>query len=130
MRISILTLFPEMFAGPFAHSILKRAQKQKLIEIEFVNIRDFGIGKHKLVDDTPYGGGAGMIMRVDVIDRTISNIKNKQSLSLRDQKSKIEETTGVCERCETTVEKRELEQWFFRITSYADRLLNNLEKLD
>ncbi|MBI3070433.1 MAG: tRNA (guanosine(37)-N1)-methyltransferase TrmD [Candidatus Levybacteria bacterium] len=88
MKISILTLFPEMFAGPFEYSILKRAQKQELIEIELINIRDFGIGKHKLVDDTPYGGGAGMIMRVDVIDHTISNIKNKQSLSLRDEKSK------------------------------------------
>lgn len=77
MKISILTLFPEMFAGPFDHSIVKRAQGKKLVEIEFVNIRDFGIGKHKLVDDTPYGGGAGMVLRVDVIDTTITSLKCK-----------------------------------------------------
>lgn len=75
MKISILTLFPEMFAGPFDHSIIKRAQGKKLIDIELVNIRNFGIGKHKLVDDTPYGGGAGMVLRVDVIDKAITSSK-------------------------------------------------------
>lgn len=75
MKISILTLFPEMFAGPFDHSIIKRAQGKKLVDIELVNIRDFGIGKHKLVDDTSYGGGAGMVLRVDVIDKTITSSK-------------------------------------------------------
>lgn len=77
MKISILTLFPEMFVGPFNHSILKRAQEKKLLEVEFINIRDFGIGKHKTVDDTPYGGGVGMVIRADVIHEAILNVKWK-----------------------------------------------------
>jgi len=75
MKISILTLFPEMFAGPFDHSIIKRAKEKGLIEIEFINIRDFGIGVHKMVDDTPYGGGVGMVMRVDVLHEAIKYAK-------------------------------------------------------
>lgn len=67
MKISILTLFPEMFQGPFAHSIVKRAIENKHLTIQLVNIRDFGIGPHRMVDDTPYGGGKGMVMRADVL---------------------------------------------------------------
>jgi tRNA (guanine37-N1)-methyltransferase len=77
MKISILTLFPEMFAGPFDHSIIKRAKEKGLIEIEFINIRDFGIGMHQMVDDTPYGGGVGMVMRVDVLDKAIQKAKGE-----------------------------------------------------
>ncbi|OPY58188.1 MAG: tRNA (guanine-N(1)-)-methyltransferase [Pelotomaculum sp. PtaU1.Bin035] len=62
MKIDILTLFPEMFAGPFTSSILKRARERELIEVNLVNIRDFSINKHRTVDDTPYGGGAGMVI--------------------------------------------------------------------
>jgi tRNA (guanine37-N1)-methyltransferase len=76
MRISILTLFPEMFQGSFDMSIVKRAQEKKLVDIKFINIRDFGIGKHKTVDDTPYGGGNGMVLRVDVIHRAIEKAKD------------------------------------------------------
>ncbi len=75
MTITILTLFPEMFAGPFDHSIVKRAKEKGLIEINFVNIRDFGEGKHKIVDDTEYGGGIGMLMRVDIIHKAIEHAK-------------------------------------------------------
>jgi tRNA (guanine37-N1)-methyltransferase len=75
MKITILTLFPEMFAGPFDHSIIKRVKEKGLVEIEFVNIRDFGLGKHKVIDDSPYGGGLGMVMRVDVVSKAISNVK-------------------------------------------------------
>lgn len=64
-----------MFEGPFKHSIIKKAIEKKIITIEFVNIRQFGIGRHKIVDDTPYGGGKGMILRVDVLDRAIANVK-------------------------------------------------------
>lgn len=77
MKITILTLFPEMFVGPFSQSILKRAQENKLLEIEYSNIRDFGIGKHKIVDDTPYGGGAGMVMRVDVVYNALEKARCK-----------------------------------------------------
>jgi tRNA (guanine37-N1)-methyltransferase len=77
MKISILTLFPEMFCGPFDHSIVKNAKEKKLVEIQFVNIRDFGIGKHQVVDDKPYGGGHGMVLRVDVLQNTIEQTKDK-----------------------------------------------------
>lgn len=88
MKISIITLFPEMFKGPFEQSIIKRAIDKKLVEIKLINLRDFGIGKHKLVDDTPYGGGKGMILRVDVLENAIENTidkklkKNKQKVIL------------------------------------------------
>ena len=85
MKISIITLFPQMFKGAFDFSIVKRAIDNKLIEISFLNIRDFGIGKHKLVDDTPYGGGNGMVLRVDVLEKAISSAKIKK-LSNKEQK--------------------------------------------
>lgn len=85
MKISILTLFPEMFKGPFEHSIVKRAIDKKIVEIELVNIRDFGIGKHKIVDDKPYGGGLGMILRVDVLEKAIAKAKDKR-LNPQDQR--------------------------------------------
>jgi tRNA (guanine37-N1)-methyltransferase len=76
MTISILTLFPEMFQGPFSESIVKLAAQKGLITINLVNIRDFGIGKHNIVDDTPYGGGVGMIMRVDVLHSALNAVRN------------------------------------------------------
>jgi tRNA (guanine37-N1)-methyltransferase len=85
MKISIITLFPEMFKGPFDSSIIKRAVDKKLISIEFINLRAFGLGKHQTVDDTPYGGGMGMILRVDVLGKAIEDVKNK-NLSKRQQK--------------------------------------------
>lgn len=78
MKISIITLFPEMFKGTFDQSIIKRAIDKKLVEIELIDLRDFGIGKHKLVDDTPYGGGMGMVLRVDVLEKAIEKAKNKK----------------------------------------------------
>ena len=77
MKITILTLFPDMFSGFLSESIIGRAQKEKLVEIETVNLRKWGIGKHKTVDDTPYGGGAGMVLRVDVVGQAIKEIKKK-----------------------------------------------------
>lgn len=76
MKISILTLFPEMFAGPFDHSIVKNAKEKNLVDINLVNIRDFGMGPHKVVDDKPYGGGHGMILRVDVMNAAIAKTKD------------------------------------------------------
>jgi len=76
MKIDILTLFPEMFKGPFEESIVKRAQDKKLIEIKIHNLRDWAKDKHKMVDDKPYGGEAGMVLRVDVVDAAISDLKS------------------------------------------------------
>lgn len=71
MTISIITLFPDMFSGVFDHSIIKRAQADGHVSIRFFNLKDFGIGKHNIVDDTPYGGGVGMVLKVDVLDQAI-----------------------------------------------------------
>lgn len=83
MKITILTLFPEMFHGVFDTSIIKRAQDKKVVTIAYVNIRDFGIGKHQLVDDTPYGGGVGMVMRVDVLEKAIAHARCKAKCTER-----------------------------------------------
>lgn len=72
MKIDILTLFPEMFVGPFDQSIVKRAQEKSLVEIKIHNLRDWATDKYKSVDDKPYGGGAGMIMQVDIFDQAIT----------------------------------------------------------
>lgn len=68
-----------MFVGPFDCSIIRRAIDEKRVNIEFINIRDFAVDAYGSVDDHPYGGGQGMILRVDVIDRALSKIKNKKS---------------------------------------------------
>jgi len=73
MKITILTLFPDMFVGPLTESIVKRAATKKLIDISIVNIRDFAQNTYKTVDGRPYGGGVGMILRVDVVDRALQS---------------------------------------------------------
>ncbi len=75
MKISIITLFPEMFKGPFDHSIVKRAIEKNKLTINYINLRNFGLGKHQVVDDTPYGGGTGMILKVDVLKKAIDKAK-------------------------------------------------------
>lgn len=65
-----------MFSGPLEQSIIKRAQEKNIVEIEYINIRDFGIGSHKMVDDTPYGGGVGMVLKVDVLHKAIEHAKS------------------------------------------------------
>jgi len=79
MKIDILTLFPKMFDGPFNESIVKRAIEDKKIEIKVHNLRDWAEDKHKTTDLPPYGGGPGMVMKVDVIDRAIEELKEKST---------------------------------------------------
>lgn len=74
MHISILTLFPDMFTGPLSTSIVKRAQEKNFVDISYINIRDFSTDTYKSVDGHPYGGGTGMVMRVDVIARALKSI--------------------------------------------------------
>ena len=78
MKFDVLTLFPDMFE-PLKQSILGRAEQKNLIQIKLVNIRDFSKNKHKKVDDTPYGGGAGMIMRPDVVYDAYKSVEDKKS---------------------------------------------------
>lgn len=77
MKIDVLTLFPEMFSS-IKESIIGRAINNKLIDLNLINIRDFSKDKHKHVDDTPYGGGAGMIMKADVVYDAYNSIEDKE----------------------------------------------------
>lgn len=74
IRFDILSLFPEMFESPFHYSILKRAKEKGLLDICLHNIRDYAEDKHRVTDDAPYGGGGGMVMKVEPIERAISSI--------------------------------------------------------
>ena len=75
MKFKILTLFPEMFPGPINYSITGKALKKKKFQLETINIRDFSINKAKTVDDTPFGGGAGMIMKADILQSALTFAK-------------------------------------------------------
>ena len=91
MKIDILTIFPEMFT-PLTESIIKRAQEKGLVEIKVHNLRDWSTDKHHSVDASPYGGGPGMVMRVDVIDLAVTDLKKnspKARVILLDTKGKI-----------------------------------------
>lgn len=78
MKFSILTLFPEMFNG-IKQSIIGKAIEKTLIEINLIDIRDFSKDKHKKVDDTPYGGGAGMVMKPDVVYDAYKSVKSNNA---------------------------------------------------
>lgn len=78
MKFDVLTLFPEMFE-PLKQSIIKRATQKNIIDIDLINIRDYSEDKHNKVDDTPYGGGAGMLMKADVVDKAYNSIKTENS---------------------------------------------------
>lgn len=78
MRIDIITVLPEMIDGAINCSILKRAQDKGLVEFGLLNLRDFGIGKHRRVDDYPFGGEAGMVMQIEPVDNAISYLKSQR----------------------------------------------------
>src|SRR3989338_4952496 len=86
MRIYIVTLFPKMISSFFNESIVKRAQEKKLVDIEIINLREFAIDDYGTVDDRPYGGGAGMIMRVDVIYKALSHVISSGARNLAKRK--------------------------------------------
>lgn len=85
VRFDVLTLFPGMFAPVLAQSMLKRAQEKRLLTVQVYNLRDFTEDRHKVVDDTPYGGGAGMVMKAEPILQAVAAVR-------RDAQSKGEET--------------------------------------
>ena len=79
MNFKILTLFPELFPGPLSHSVIGAALKKKIFSIETINIRDFANNRAKTVDDKPFGGGAGMILKPDVLQRAYDfSLKKKE----------------------------------------------------
>ncbi|MEK7590377.1 MAG: tRNA (guanosine(37)-N1)-methyltransferase TrmD [Patescibacteria group bacterium] len=85
MKFNIITIFPRVFDSYFNESILKRAQKKGLIKIAVHNLRDFTEDKHKKVDDSPYGGGPGMVIKIEPVYRAVQFLKSK----VKSQKSKV-----------------------------------------
>ncbi len=79
MRIDMISLFPEMFAGPFGDSITKRAVDKGILDIHFTNPRDFAYDKHKQVDDSPFGGGSGMVLKPEPMFRAVRSVKDATS---------------------------------------------------
>lgn len=77
MLIDIITLFPEMFTGVFGESIIKRAVEKNILEIRFTQLRDFAFDKHKHVDDSPFGGGAGMVLKPEPVYRAVRDVLNR-----------------------------------------------------
>lgn len=79
MRIDIISVLPELMESPFQTSILKRAMQKGLAEVHFHQIRDWSVGKHRQIDDEPYGGGAGMVMMVEPLDKCLSELKEQRN---------------------------------------------------
>ena len=75
MRIDLISVVPELLKSPFEASILKRAQEAQLVEVHIHNLRDYTTNNYKQVDDYPYGGGAGMVLMIEPIDKCISSLK-------------------------------------------------------
>lgn len=137
-RVNLLTLFPEMFPGSLGQSLSGAALKKNLWSYNAVNIRDFATDKHKTVDDTPFGGGAGMVMRADVIEKSLLSIKNPGKLiylsprgtpltqSLVKELAATPEITLLCGRYEG-VDQRVLDTYNFEEISVGDYVLSGGE---
>lgn len=78
MRIDIISVLPELMESPFKTSILKRAVDKGIVEVHFHQLRDWSVNKHRQIDDEPYGGGAGMVMMVEPLDKCISELKSQR----------------------------------------------------
>ena len=89
-KVRVFTLYPEMFPGPLASGLYKKALEKKIWSLEVVNIRDYATDKHKTVDDTPFGGGSGMVMRADVLANSLDKniFDNKESVIYLSPKGK------------------------------------------
>src|SRR5215470_5674327 len=85
MRIDIVTLFPEICRAPLSESIMKRAQEKRIIDLHIHNLRDWTADKHHVVDDAPFGGGQGMVMKPEAIFAAVEDLKSQ----IEDRKSKI-----------------------------------------
>jgi len=79
MKIDVLTLFPAMFAGPLDESIVNRAREAKLLELKIHNLRDWTHDRHKTVDDKPFGGGPGMLLKVEPLFEAIESLQREKT---------------------------------------------------
>lgn len=138
MQVNVLTLFPEMFPGYLGHSLAGKALKDDLWSINTTNIRDFAADKYKTVDDVPFGGGAGMVMKVDVLDRALKAVYKKGPLFYMSprgktltQKRVVElaaepELTILCGRFEG-IDERIMNLWPIEEISIGDYVLSGGE---
>ena len=96
LNIKIFTLYPELFPGPLNIGLYKKAKSKKIWSLEVINIRDYSKDKHKTVDDTPYGGGNGMLMRADILadalDKNINIKKKEKTIYLSPKGKKFDQT--------------------------------------
>ena len=122
-HVNILTLFPEMFPGPLGQSLSGKALERGDWSFNTINIRDYADGVHKSVDDTPYGGGAGMVMRADIIEKALLSIENPGNKiylsprgkpltqSIAQDLAKTPTLTLLCGRYEGVDQRVELAVW-------------------
>lgn len=138
MKVNILTLYPEMFPGPLGYSLVGKALAENKWEMNVVNIRDFSENKYKSVDDTPFGGGAGMVMLPEVLDKALCFVNPKGSIYYLSPRGEVftqknamafakqEEITFICGRFEG-VDQRVLDKWNVQEISIADCVLSGGE---
>lgn len=138
MKINILTLYPDMFPGCLGYSLAGRALSENKWSMNVVNIRDFATDKYKSVDDTPFGGGAGMVMKPEVLDRAIASVHKGEEIfylsprgtvfsqSMATEFAKKEQATFICGRFEG-IDERVIEKWHIREISIGDFILSGGE---
>jgi len=83
MKFEIITLFPDYFSLSLTQSLIGKAWEKQLFDIEIINLRDFAIDKHHTVDDTPFGGGGGMVMKMEPMDRCLRSLARSPDYFLR-----------------------------------------------
>ena len=94
MRIDIVTVFPEMVTAALDHSIVKRAMERGLMTINVVNLRDYTVDRHRTTDDMPYGGGGGMVMKIEPIARALADLSGRTAEDFAAQKTETH-SSGV-----------------------------------
>lgn len=139
MKINILTLYPDMFPGTLGYSLAGKAISEGKVELNVVNIRDFATDNYKSVDDTPFGGGAGMVMKPDVLDAALTatyktgplyylsprgSVFNQETA--KSWATETDEMTFLCGRFEG-IDERILEKWQIREISIGDFVLSGGE---
>ncbi|MGB1361491.1 MAG: tRNA (guanosine(37)-N1)-methyltransferase TrmD [Alphaproteobacteria bacterium] len=138
LNVNVLTLFPDMFPGILGASIPGNAMKNNLWNLNTVQIRDFAMDKHATVDDAPFGGGAGMVMRPDVVDNCLSSLNETGTVvyltprgktfdqEMAEEFSKEDTLTFLCGRYEG-VDQRVIEKWNMKEISIGDFVLSGGE---
>jgi tRNA (guanine37-N1)-methyltransferase len=133
VKIRVVTMFPEYFEGPLDVSIVGRAIEDGILEVELIDLREHGLGKHKQLDDTPFGGGPGMVMRIEPLAGVLEPLENTHRVLFTpsghpmkqetlDRWAALEEITFVCGRYEG-VDQRVIDHFIDEETSLGDYVL-------